>query len=116
MTNTRKTVATMTFAEACAAWYATAEKYADTGACDTEPRAEFAEIVIALAEGRDPVVPQRASGWKDGSPAWQLYSTSKEGFFAGKALTRAAERVVKVAQRVGIDEVRAYATAQGWFW
>lgn len=113
---TRKNVNNMTFAEACAAWYATAEKYAEFGAYDTEPRAEFADIVVDLAQGKTPVVPQKAnsSEWRERN--WQLYSTMKGSFFAGKALTRAAERVVKVAARSTEAEIQHYAQYQGWYW
>lgn len=111
----RKNVNTMTFAQACEAWRAVAEKYVHTGACDTEPRSVFADLVNMLADGKIPEVSQKGTGWHPNESTWQLYE-HKDTFFAGKALARAAERVVKVAQRVGPAEVQAYATRQGWFW
>lgn len=114
----KKNVNNMTFAEACAAWYAIAEKHYTTGAMDTEPRAEFAQIVSDLAhsDSLTAVVPQRAYLGNDiFERTWQLFSTDRGSYFAGKALTRAAERVVKVAKRVGPEQVQAYAHYQGWF-
>jgi hypothetical protein len=106
---------TMTFKEAADAWYDVADKYSDLGASDTEPRAEFAQIVIDLAHGREPVVPTRASGISYGgtSPTWQLYSEMKGNGLAAIALTRAARKTVKIglADR---DAAIRYAESQGW--
>lgn len=95
-----------TFKEAADAWYATADKYASLGASDTEPRAEFAQIVIDLALGKTPTVPTTVRGW-------QLYSEMKGNGFAAIALTRAARKVVK-AVLTDRDEVIRYAEDQGW--
>ena len=95
-----------TFKEVADAWYATADKYADLGAYDTEPRAEFAQIVIDLAHGEVPTVPTTVRDW-------QLYSEMKGNGFAAIALTRAARKVVKdgLADREGAIR---YAELQGW--
>lgn len=97
---------TITFKEAADAWYATADKYADLGAYDTEPRAEFAEIVIELAQDRTPVVPTTVRGW-------QLFSEMKGNGFAAIALTRAARRVVRIGLEDRLSAIR-YAESQGW--
>jgi hypothetical protein len=106
---------TMTFKEAADAWYAVADKYSEFGAYDTEPRAEFAQIVIDLAHGQEPVVPTRASGISYGgtSPTWQLYSEMKGNGLAAIALTRAARKVVKIGL-VDREGAIRYAEYQGW--
>ena len=103
---------TTTFKEAADTWYAVAEKFADTGASDTEPRGEFAQIVIDLAEGKTPVVPTKAWGGY-GVPSWQLYSEVKGNGFAAIALTRAARKVVKLGLANRGDAI-AYAEYKGW--
>lgn len=97
-----------TFKDAADGWYAVAEKYAAFGAYDTEPRAEFAQIVIDLAEGRKPVIPTTVKGW-------QLFSEMKGNGFAAIALTRAAKKVVKAAL-ADPDGAISYADYQGWIW
>lgn len=102
---------TMTFAQAADAWYATAERYADFGASDTEPRAEFAQIVIDLAYdrahyGKAPSVPTTVEGW-------QLFSEMKGNGLAAIALTRAAKKVVRIGQQDREGAIR-YAERQGW--
>lgn len=97
---------TITFKEAAEAWYATADKYADLGASDTEPRGEFAQIVIDLAEGKAPTVPTTVDGW-------QLFHEMKGNGFAAIALTRAARTVVKIGLADRGAAIR-YAERQGW--
>lgn len=102
---------TMTFKEAAEAWYAVADKYAEFGAYDTEPRAEFAQIVIDLVYdrahyGKAPEVPTTVRGW-------QLYSEMKGNGLAAIALTRAARKVVEVGLRDREGAIR-YAEYQGW--
>lgn len=97
---------TTTFKEAAEAWYATANKYASLGASDTEPRGEFAQIVIDLARDRDPEVPTTVDGW-------QLYSEMKGNGFAAIALTRAARKVVRIGKADRLGAIR-YAEYQGW--
>jgi hypothetical protein len=99
---------TTTFAEAAQAWYDTAERYADLGASDTEPRGEFAQVVIDLYEGREPIIPTTVDGW-------QLFHDMKGNGFAAIALTRAARKVVAVGKADHLGLVR-YAKAQGWAW
>jgi hypothetical protein len=99
---------TTTFAEAAQSWYDTADRYAEFGASDTEPRAEFAEIVIALVGGFEPVIPTTVHGW-------QLFSEMKGNGFAAAALTRAARKVVAASATDHFGLVR-YAKAQGWAW
>lgn len=99
---------TITFKEAAEAWYALADKYADLGASDTEPRAEFAQIVIDLANGETPTVPTTVDGW-------QLFSEMKGNGFAAIALTRAAKKVVKIGLEDRDGAIR-YAQYQGWYW
>ena len=96
------------FKEAADAWYATADKYSDLGAYDTEPRGEFAQIVIDLAEGKTPTVPTTVQDW-------QLFSEMKGNGFAAIALTRAARKVVKVGLADRESAIR-YAEYQGWYW
>ena len=101
----------ITFKEAADAWYATAEKYMEFGAYDTEPRGEFAQIVIDLVYdrahyGKAPSVPTTVEGW-------QLYSKMKGNGLAAIALTRAAKRVVKIGLEDREGAVR-YAERQGW--
>ena len=97
---------TMTFAQAADAWYATAERYADFGASDTEPRAEFAQIVIDLAYDRASSVPSTVR-------EWQLFSEMKGNGLAAIALTRAAKKVVRIGQQDREGAIR-YAERQGW--
>lgn len=106
---------TTTFKDAADAWYAVAEKYADLGASDTEPRNEFAQIVLDLAHGKEPVVPTRAWGISYGgqSPTWQLYSEMKGNGLAAIALTRAARKVVKIGLADRAAAIQ-YAEYQGW--
>ena len=99
------------FKEAADAWYATAEKYGELGASDTEPRAEFAQIVVDLANydgrhGEPPTVPTTVQGW-------QLFSEMKGNGFAAIALTRAAKKVVKIGLADRAAAIR-YAEHQGW--
>lgn len=102
------------FDQAVARFREVQNKYADQGACDTEPRAEFADIICAIAAGEEPKVPQRAHFSATGSgPAWQLFSGDPKSYFAGRELTRAAERVVKLA--TAADATRL-ANNEGWFW
>lgn len=94
------------FTEAVAAFKAVADKYVHFGARDTEPRAEFAQIIKDLVEGKEPQIPTNARGW-------QLFSDKKGSFFAAKSLLHAAEKVVTAANadhRAVVD----YAKAQGW--
>ena len=99
-----------TFKEAADAWYALADKYSEFGASDTEPRGEFAQIVIDLAydKGRYGTieVPTTVSGW-------QLFSEMKGNGFAAIALTRAARKVVKIGTEDRGAAIR-YAESQGW--
>lgn len=100
-----------TFKEAADAWYATAEKFSRFGACDTEPRAEFAQIVLDLVYdrahyGQPPQVPTTVDGW-------QLYSEMKGNGLAAIALTRAARKVVKIGLADREGAIR-YAEYQGW--
>lgn len=100
-----------TFKEAADAWYALADKYSEFGASDTEPRAEFAQIVIDLAYdnaryGKPIEVPTTVSGW-------QLFSEMKGNGFAAIALTRAARKVVKIGTEDRGAAIR-YAEDQGW--
>lgn len=102
---------TMTFKEAADAWYAVADKYSDFGAYDTEPRAEFAQIVIDLVYdrahyGKSPVVPTTVEGW-------QLFSEMKGNGLAAIALTRAARKVVEIGLADREGAIR-YAEYQGW--
>lgn len=97
---------TTTFREAADAWYAAADKYSEFGASDTEPRAEFAQIVIDLAHNREPKVPTTVDGW-------QLFSEMKGNGFAAISLTRAAKKVVKIGQQ-SRGEAILYAEEQGW--
>lgn len=97
-----------TFKEAADAWYAVADKYADTGASDTEPRCEFTVIVASLAHGKEPVVPTTVRDW-------QLYSEVKGNGFAAIALTRAARKVVKLGLANRGDAIE-YAEYQGWYY
>jgi hypothetical protein len=108
MSTTRKQdiMAITTFKEAADAWYATADKYADLGASDTEPRGEFAQIVIDLAAGNTPTVPTTVDGW-------QLFSEMKGNGFAAIALTRAARKVVEIGLADREGAIR-YAEYQGW--
>ena len=100
-----------TFKEAADAWYALADKYAEFGASDTEPRAEFAQIVIDLAYdrpryGKPIVVPTTVDGW-------QLFSEMKGNGMAAIALTRAARKVVKIGTEDRGAAIRS-AEYQGW--
>ena len=100
-----------TFKEAADAWYALADKYSAFGASDTEPRAEFAQIVIDLANdnaryGQPVRVPTTVKGW-------QLFSEMKGNGFAAIALTRAARKVVEIGTEDRGGAIR-YAEAQGW--
>lgn len=100
-----------TFKEAADAWYATAEKFARFGACDTEPRAEFAQIVLDLVYdrahyGKPPQVPTTVGGW-------QLFGEMKGNGLAAIALTRAARKVVEIGLADREGAIR-YAEYQGW--
>lgn len=100
-----------TFKEAADAWYAVANKYADFGASDTEPRGEFAQIVIDLVYdraryGQAPQVPTTVDGW-------QLFSEMKGNGLAAIALTRAARKVVEIGLIDREGAIR-YAERQGW--
>lgn len=90
------------------AWYDVARTFSHLGASDTEPRAEFAQIVIDLYEDRDPTIPRTARDW-------QLFTGEgmKGNGLAAAALTRAAKRFVKVANadRRGLVEFAEY---HGW--
>ena len=98
------------FDQAAAFWYETADLYADFGASDTEPRSVFAEIVIDLAQGRDPKVPTTIRGW-------QLYSgevkDGKTSANAARALTAAAQHVVTIGKKQQTSAAR-YAKNEGW--
>ena len=99
------------FKEAAEAWYAVADKYSEFGAYDTEPRAEFAQIVIDLVYdrahyGQPPKVPTTVRGW-------QLYGEMKGNGLAAIALTRAARKVVEVGMADREGAIR-YAEYQGW--
>lgn len=98
------------FDQAAAFWYETADLYDDFGASDTEPRSVFAEIVIDLAEGRDPKVPTTIRGW-------QLYSgevkDGKNSANAARALTAAAQHVVTIGKKQQTSAAR-YAKNEGW--
>lgn len=95
--------------DAINAVYATMDKYAKFGAYDTEPRAEFADVIIAVAEGNTVEVPQTAR-------QWQLYSGMKGSKKAARKLTRAAARFVTLAtgSDEGRDAAHGYARRQGW--
>lgn len=98
---------TTTFAQAANTWYSLSEKYAEFGASDTEPRAEFAMMIVALHDDREDVkVPATAA-------QWQLFSDMKGADRVARVLTLAAKRVVKVgeADRAGLGR---YVRAQGW--
>lgn len=94
------------FAAAAEAFYSTTESWAQFGASDTEPRAEFAQVVIALYDGHTPVIPQ-------GAEAWQLFSGMRGSGLAAVALSRATYRVVEAGKtdRPGLVE---FVKAQGW--
>ena len=98
------------FAQAAQFWYETADLYDDFGASDTEPRSVFAEIVVDLAEGRDPKVPSTIRGW-------QLYSgevkDGKTSANAARALTAAANHVVAAAKQ-DKDGALRFAKEQRW--
>ena len=57
---------TTRFGEAAADFYRTGEAFSKFGASDTEPRAEFAEVVVALYEGRDFKMPTTIRDWQLG--------------------------------------------------
>lgn len=95
-----------TFKQAADAWYATANKWGKFGSSDTEPRAEFADIVIDLAKGVEPTIPTTVGGW-------QLYSEMKGNGLAAAALTRAAKKVVAVGKTDHMG-LMAYVRMQGW--
>jgi hypothetical protein len=107
----------LTFAEACNAWFDTADRYADFGASDTEPRSVFAQIIVDLYKGTDPVIPTKASSDAWSEPNWQLYSGEdmRGNGLAAAALTRAARRAVEIGKRDHLGLVR-YVKDQGWAW
>lgn len=96
-----------TFEQAVRRFHEIQKKYDDAGAWDTEPRAEFERIISDLASGNDPVVPQKAY-------TWQLYTGHPKSYFAGREMTRAAERVVRLGQQ-DLDAVKSYASRNGIF-
>lgn len=88
--------------DAIARWYSVGEQYAEFGACDTEPRAEFALLLERLLDGRDPGVPQ-------GPSAWDLFDDMPGVGAAALALTEAAQQVVDTAAaHPGLPEAYAY--------
>ena len=97
---------TISFKDAADAWYSTALSWSDFGCYDTEPRAEFAEIIATLANGDEPKIPTTVSGWA-------LYSGMKGNGLAAAALTRAARKAVEVCNADHLGLVR-FAKAQGW--
>lgn len=82
-----------TFPEAVAAFYATQDRYAAFGACDTEPRTEFISLLEDMFEGREVKVPRTADGW-------QLYTgEGQKGVgLAAAALTRSMNHVIEAAR------------------
>lgn len=95
------------FLDAAQAWYAAADKWSDFGASDTEPRVEFAEIIVALARGDEPTIPETARGW-------QLYTTSSGAEAkAAWALTKAAEKAVEAGKTDHMGLVR-FVKQNGW--
>lgn len=75
-------------------FYRTADRWAHTGASDTEPRGVFAQIVEDALEERDVKIPTKAWSAKWGQGSWQLYSGVKGNGLAASALARSARKVV----------------------
>lgn len=96
---------TSRFEHAAYQFYRVGEYFSKFGASDTEPRAEFAEVVIALYNGRDPKVPTTIRGW-------QLFSGMESGE-AARALTKATREVVAAAKSdpMGLSK---FVHDQGW--
>lgn len=77
----------MSLVDALKAFETVQNRYADFGACDTEPRGVMADLLEQLHAGVDPVVGTSAS-W------WQLFSDMPGVEQAAAALTTAAIDVV----------------------
>lgn len=99
---------TMTFKEAADAWYHAADRYSSVGASDTEPRGEFAQIIIDLYQGKEPVIPTTVRGW-------QLFSGVTGNGLGAALLTRMARQAVEVGKGDHMGLVR-YVKGQGWDW
>ena len=89
---------------AIAEMYELMGKYADFGASDTEPRAEFSQTLHDVLEGNDARVPSTAS-------AWQLFSDMDGAEAAAQALHDKTLDVIRVANgdhRGFVEAMRYY--------
>jgi hypothetical protein len=74
-------------------------KYAAFGASDTEPRAEFYQLVRARYDGQEVSVPDTARGW-------QLFSDMDGSDVAARELCAAARGVLEAANSDMISVAR----------
>lgn len=90
--------------EAIAEMYALMGEYAAFGASDSEPRAEFAELLHAQLDGRDVDVPRTAR-------EWQLFSDTPGAEAVARTLHAKAQDVMRIANsdhRGFVDAMRYY--------
>lgn len=84
---------TLTFDESVKAFRAVQEQYAARGACDTEPRSLFVEMVVDLAHDNAVKVPNAKEN------GWDLYSSTPGWLVANQALSRAARNVLVAGRK-----------------
>lgn len=94
--------------EAVEKFRATQERYAHLGACDTEPRGVFIDLLCDTYDYKEVTLPRTARDW-------QLFTGegNKGNGLAAAALTRAAERVLEVANADRLLLAR-YLESEGW--
>lgn len=89
--------------DAVKAWHEVSEKYAEFGASDTEPRAEFAILMSSVDDyvagyGQIRRIPTTAR-------QWQLFSHMNGSAEAARELTKAARAAVQAGKRAPRDEL-----------
>ena len=92
-----------TFAAALADFEATQNRYGAFGACDTEPRGVFKDLLAdALRQGPDIPIPETVSGW-------QLYERDDDPAGAEVAARELAEYARRVVRAASANPKAAYA-------
>lgn len=81
------------FKDAADNFYAVAEKYADVGASDTEPRGQFTYLIERVCRGLTVGPISTSPRW------WQLFSDMAGADVAAAKLAEAAEIAVEAARK-----------------
>lgn len=97
-----------TLTDAVERFRAVQQTYAQYGACDTEPRCVFADLLVDTHNNKEISLPRTAHDW-------QLYTGEgmKGVGLAAAALTRSAARVLRIANadRIGLARL---VEVSGW--